>query len=73
MSTHFNPYNLRVINDLDQLSTVVLSLSLVVGVFLFRTIEIDFFGLTYAGYAVIALLNAVFLLLFFFNLFKGKL
>ncbi|CAD8111460.1 unnamed protein product [Paramecium sonneborni] len=73
LATHFNPYNLRVINDLDQLSTVVLSLSLVIGVFLYRTIEINFYGLTYAGYVIIALLNAVFLLLFFYNLFKGKL
>ncbi|CAD8202516.1 unnamed protein product [Paramecium octaurelia] len=73
LSTHFNPYNLRVTNDLDQLSSVVLSLSLIVGVFLYRTIDIDFYGLTYAGYVLIALLNAVFLLLFFYNLFKGKL
>ncbi|CAD8199978.1 unnamed protein product [Paramecium pentaurelia] len=73
LSTHFNPYNLRVINDLDQLSTVVLSLSLIVGVFLYRTIDIDFYGLTYAGYVLISILNAIFLLLFFYNLFKGKL
>lgn len=51
----------------------MLSLSLIIGVFLYRTIVIDFYGLTYAGYVVIAALNLVFLLLFFYNLFKGKL
>ncbi|CAD8104832.1 unnamed protein product [Paramecium sonneborni] len=72
LSIHFNPYNLKAQNYLDQLSTVILSLSLVIGVFLYRTIDIDFFGLTYAGYAVIALLNAIFLLLFFLYLFEDK-
>ncbi|CAD8119529.1 unnamed protein product [Paramecium sonneborni] len=72
LSIHFNPYNLKAQNYLDQLSTVILSLSLVIGVFLYRTIDIDFFGLTYAGYIVIALLNAIFLLLFFLYVFEDK-
>ncbi|CAD8198753.1 unnamed protein product [Paramecium octaurelia] len=72
LTIHFNPYDLRKLNYLDQLSTVVLSLSLVVGVFLYRTIQINFFGLTYAGYVVIAILNAIFLLLLFYNLFEEK-
>ncbi|CAD8089599.1 unnamed protein product [Paramecium primaurelia] len=72
LSIHFNPYDLKKLNLLDQLSAVVLSLSLVVGVFLYRTIQINFFGLTYAGYVVIAILNAFFLLLLFYNLFEEK-
>jgi len=63
------PYSQRTINDLDAFSTVTLALSLIIGVFLFRTLEINLFGLTYAGYVVIAFLNGLFFLIMFYILF----
>ena len=60
-------------NDLDAYSSVTLAISLVVGVFLFRTIEVSFLPLTIIGFVVIAVLNGIFAIMLVYFLFQGYL
>ncbi|KAM3138145.1 hypothetical protein pb186bvf_009818 [Paramecium bursaria] len=73
LANHFNPYNTRFLNDLDAYSSVTLAISLVVGVFLFRTIEVSFLPLTIIGFVVIAVLNGIFAIMLIYFLFQGYL
>lgn len=69
MRSGFEPYVAKILNNLDMWSIVVLSISYLIGIFLFSSIQIDFFQLTVIGYIILAIANIIFYLYLFYFLF----